>query len=120
MHTHPNEDLVINAIQQIDHGEHQAEVEFVEGGIGANQVKMLVTVPKGAEMKTEFHFYGKKVSSLAKLRKRFLTNVHFQVTKLGDAEQREFMNKFIIPETDQNSFAEQDKPSEKGGAASTM
>lgn len=65
MHSPPNEDLIIKSIQQLDYGEHQAKVRFLEGGIGSNQVKLAVTVPEGVEMGTEFHFFGEKVSLAA-------------------------------------------------------
>lgn len=61
-HDIPDEEFVINAIQQVDHSKHQAKAEIVSGGIGSNQVTMTVTAPKGAELGTKFHFYGQIVS----------------------------------------------------------
>lgn len=55
---------MIDGIQQIDHTNHQAQVDFIEGGIGSKKVIMQVSAPKGSEIGTEFHFYGRKVNFL--------------------------------------------------------
>lgn len=59
-----NTDYIIDGIQQIDHTNHQAKVDFIEGGIGSKKVIMQVTAPQGAEIGSEFHFYGKMVKYL--------------------------------------------------------
>lgn len=61
---YPSKSIIINAIQQIDFTQDQAKVNFLDGGLGSNEVTIEITVPQGKPMGTEFHFYGETVSRI--------------------------------------------------------
>lgn len=56
--------IIIRTIEQVDHAEKPADVEFLEGGIGQDHVKFAVTAEKGSEIGAEFRFFGEKVIKL--------------------------------------------------------
>lgn len=58
----PNTEYIIDSIEQIDHSEHDAKADFVQGGIGSNEVTMTITASKGKDIATQFHFFGMKVN----------------------------------------------------------
>lgn len=60
-HSDADGDYVIKAIEQIDHGKAQSQVEFIKGGIGSSDATLSVSAPKGSELDSVFHFYGEKV-----------------------------------------------------------
>lgn len=57
-----NNEYIIKGIEQVDLTQHQARVEFIEGGIGSKNAIVQVTAPHGTELKSAFHFFGQKVS----------------------------------------------------------
>lgn len=57
---------IIRGIKSIDHNiKNPAKIEIENGGIGAKQVTLTVTAPKGTGMGTEFYFYGEEVANVS-------------------------------------------------------
>lgn len=56
----PEENFVIEAIQQIDNGNISPKVDLIEGGVGSKSVTMTVSASKDTPIFSVFNFYGEK------------------------------------------------------------